>query len=114
MSNPSSQLVSVRRLIAASVTIPAVASAVSIASLVASALSTAGESDTQVVGWRISDHLADRTTKRPAVCIGHTVATCISAYAQDVEVFPPVCDTEVVVGGIAGAITGAVIEVYLK
>ena len=112
--NGSSQLTSVRKLIALSINIPAVASAVTVRSLVTTGLETAGESPDSIVGWRISDHLADRTTKRPAVCIGHSVVACISAYAQDNEVFPPVADDLVFVGGIAGAINNAVIEVYLK
>lgn len=110
----SSQLTSARRIIVLTIAIPAVGSAVTIRSLAQAAVTAAGESIDQIVGWNISGVLADRTTQRPAMAIGHSVASCVSTYAIGQAVSPPVSDDTTFVGGVAGAITTAVIELYIK
>lgn len=109
----STEKTSVRRLLVATVNIPVAASAVTLASLINSFLTANSEDITFVVGFKVTSKLSDKVTDRPAIVIGHSVAQCISFYDVAVECFPPVVDTSIYIGAPV-AITGAVVEIYLK
>lgn len=109
----STEKTSVRRLLVATVNIPVASSAVTLASLISSFLTANDEAIESVVGFKFTSKLNDKATDRPAIVIGHSVAQCLSFYDVAVECFPPVVDTSIRVGAPV-AITGAVLEIYLK
>ena len=110
----NSQFVRLNRVVVLPIAIPAVGSAVTLRSLIATPLAAAGFGVGAVMGWRISPILADRVTQRPAMSIGHSLVDCVSTYALAATVECPTTDVDVFVGGVAGAIANAVVELHIK
>ena len=107
----ASEKTSGRRIIVCVVTLPT--APVTLASLIGAQVIASGEQLANIIGWSIGIYLSDKATKRGPTAIGDTVATCVSAYAQDAIVSPPVADVLCFVGSASGsAITGAVIDVH--
>lgn len=102
-----------RKLVIAKATIPAAASAVTVASLIASALAAQGESDNNIIAWALGGLVASGAT-RGQIALGHAAGAVYAVYDSGEDVLPVTSDTSVFIGGVAGAIVDCVFEVYLK
>lgn len=111
MSN--SQWTTSRRLVVVSATIPAAASAVTVLSLVSAGVAAQGEAPEQIIAWSLSG-LTSAGASRAQVGLGHAAGSVPSVYDAGEDILPLTADTTVFIGGIAGAVSNAVFEVYIK
>lgn len=106
MGSPSTEKTNLRKMVVATVTVPAAGSTV--ASLINASLAAAGVSDDLVAGWWVNPVLANGSTDRPLITANG------SPYKAGVEVNPPTCDTSVILASPGGDQANVVIEVYIK